>query len=83
MIHGYCCLVEIRFGNNPEVVLLEFFGDPQEIWVALVESVTIPDDLVDVGVELSWGGIQTIFQVIFYFGQVHRLLDDFKVLRDS
>ncbi len=83
MVHGYGCLVEIGFGNNPEVVLLEFFGDPQEIGVALVESVTIPDDLVDVSVELSWGGIQAIFQVIFYFGQVHRLLDDFKVLRDS
>ena len=83
MVHGYGCLVKIGFGNNPEVVLLEFFSDPQEIRVALVESVTIPDDLVDVSVELSWGGIQAIFQVIFYFGQVHRLLDDFKILRDS
>jgi hypothetical protein len=34
-------------------------------------------------VELGWRGVKSGFKVVFNFGQVHRLFDDFEVLGDS
>jgi hypothetical protein len=76
-------LVKIRLGNYLEVILFELLSDPHEICVTLVESVTVPDNFVDIGVELSWGGVKSSFEVVFNLGQVHRLFDDFEVLGDS
>ncbi len=76
-------LVKIGLSNYLEVILFEFLSDPDEINVALIESVTVPDDLIDVGVELGWRGVKSGFKVVFNFGQVHRLFDDFEVLGDS
>lgn len=76
-------MIQIWLGNYLEVILLELLSDPDEIKVSLVETVTVPDDLVDVSVELGGGSVESILEVVFNLCQVHRLFDDFKVLRNA
>jgi len=83
IIDAYCSLIKIGLGNNFEVILFKLFSDSSEIRVALIEGIAISNDLVNVSMKLSWRGILTCFKVLLNFGQIHRLFNDFQIMRNS
>ena len=66
-----------------EIVLLELAGQLEELGVVFVEVVAVLDDFIDVCVELGRRAVKVVFQVVFDGGEVHGLLDDLQVVRDT
>lgn len=64
LVCAYSFIFDVRLCNDLEIVLLKLLCDPCEIQVALVKTVTVPNDLVDICMELSWCSIHASFQVV-------------------
>lgn len=83
IVSGDTSLIKVRFSNNFEVILLKLFSNSSEIRIALIESVAVPDDLVYICMELGWCCVLTCLKILLDFWQIHRLLNDFKIMRNS
>lgn len=57
--------------------------DFEKLVIRCIKEKTIPDNFVDIGVELSGGDILVRSQIILNRRKIHRLLDHLDVLRNS